>query len=106
MGDTSASALGASDNRTLSRSRRHGSRWTDETGRFLSARRITHGSTPARSSGYRPGMLMSDELREVERDALEAGVLRSRRLGEHGLPTSVADQRLLGIDNDELRAWR
>lgn len=51
-------------------------------------------------------MLTNDELREIARDALEAARVEVvRRLGEHGLPTSVAGQRLLVLDNDELTGW-
>ena len=50
---------------------------------------------------------MSDELREVAGEALEAArVDVVRRLGRHGLPTSVDDQRLLVVDNDDLTGWR
>jgi hypothetical protein len=52
-------------------------------------------------------MPMSDELREVAGEALEAArVDVVRRLGRHGLPTSVDDQRLLVVDNDDLTGWR
>jgi Apea-like HEPN len=52
-------------------------------------------------------MPMSAELREVARDALEAARVEVvRRLGEHGLPTSVDDRRLLVIDTEELTGWQ
>ena len=50
---------------------------------------------------------MSDELRELGHGALEAARIEVvRRLGERGLPTSVDDQRLLVIDNEELTGWQ
>ena len=52
-------------------------------------------------------MPMRDHLREIARNAFEAARKEVvRRLAEHDLPTSVADDRMLAIDNDALTGWQ